>query len=208
MTNEHTHATVAQILDNMAAAYAGHSQYPLSHVGVALQSHRNNGGLALCPIPELAVIAASLLARRWEWDAEQEATATAKIRQAMREAESWQVKHDACEARRQMRRPAKCEAVDEINETLKNVIRNCELVTGVDMRDQPRIAGWAIASALCDGIVSTRSEGDDYECTPEEAADFASGYLWPDRFEPGFPEEETVIAWIQEVALVCGNNLD
>lgn len=77
---------VSQILDHLAGAYAGHSQYPLSHLGTALQCHRSNGGLALIPVAELAAAAAHILARQWEWDAEQEATATAEIRQAMRQA--------------------------------------------------------------------------------------------------------------------------
>ena len=207
MTIEHAQAAVAMILDNMAAAYAGHSQYPLSHVGMALQCHRANGGLALCSIPELAIIAAGLLARRWELEPQQEAHATACIREAMREAESRQVEHRAREARRQMRRPPKCEAVDFVRLACQQVIQNCELATGVDMRSYPALAGRALASAIEDGIVATRDEDDGYECTSEEAADFASGYLWPDRFEAGFSEESAVIAWIAEAANTCSLNL-
>jgi hypothetical protein len=81
------------------------------------------------------------------------------------------------------------------------------MATGFPMHDRPALAGLALASALSDGIVGTRLEGEDYECTPEEAADFASGYLWPDRFEAGFAEEGTVIAWIEEAANTCSLNL-
>jgi hypothetical protein len=207
MTTEHNEA-VSQILDHLAAAYAGHSQYSLSHLGTALQCHRHNGGWGLIPVAELAAAAASVLAERWEWEAEEEATATAEIRQAMRQAEKRQAEHDTREARRQMRRPAEFEAVDQIMETCRKVIRNCELTIGVPMQDEPALAGLALASALSDGIVRTRSEGEDYEeCTPEEAADFASGYLWPDRFEAGFAEESAVIAWIAEAANTCSLNL-
>jgi hypothetical protein len=52
------------------------------------------------------------------------------------------------------------------------------------------------------------AEEDDYECTPEEAAHYASGYLWPDRFEAGFAEESAVIGWIREAANTCSLNLD
>jgi hypothetical protein len=207
MSTEHNTA-VAQILDHLAAAYAGHSQYPLAHVGIALQGHRNNGGLALVPVAELAFDAATILARRWEWDEEQRDTATAEIRQAMREAEKRQAEHDAREARRRLRRPAECEAVDQVMETCRQVIRNCELAIGFPMQDEPALAGLALASALSDGIVSTRLDGEEYECTPEEAADFASGYLWPDRFEAGFAEESAVIGWIREAANTCSLNLD
>lgn len=206
MTTKYNTA-VAQILDNMAAAYAGHSQYPLAHLGVALQCHRNNGGLALCSVAELAATAADLLARRWELDEDQEARATAEIRQAMRAAEAKQAERDTREARRRMRRPAKFEAVDQVMETCRQVIWNCELATGIPMHDRPALAGRALASALSDGIVTTRSDGEDYECTPEEAADFASGHLWPDRFEAGFAEESCVIAWIEEAAIACSLNL-
>lgn len=106
-----------------------------------------------------------------------------------------------------MRTPAEFEAVDEVMETCRKVIRNCELAIGVPMQDEPALAGLALASALSDGIVTTRLEGEEYECTPEEAADFASGYLWPDRFEAGFSEESTVIAWIAEAANTCSLNL-
>ena len=85
MSTEHNEA-VLQILDHLAAAYAGHSQYPLSHVGIALQGHRANGGLALIPVAELAAAAAQILARRWEWDEQQRDTAKSEIRQAMRQA--------------------------------------------------------------------------------------------------------------------------
>lgn len=206
MSTEHNEA-VSQILDHLAAAYAGHSQYPLSHVGVALQGHRNNGGLALVPVTELAAVAAQILARRWEWDEQQRDTATAEIRQAMRAAEQRQLEHDAREARRRLRMPAECEAVDQVMETCKQVVRNLELVTGLRMQDHPMLAGWALASALSDGIVMPSAEEDDYECTPEEAADYASGYLWPDRFEAGFDEEAAVLEWIKEAADVCFGNL-
>jgi hypothetical protein len=206
-TEQNTVEIITSILDNMAAAYAGHSQYPLSHVGMALQGHRDNGGLALFPVAELAAVAAHILARRWEWDEQQRDTATAEIRQAMRQVEKQQLEHDAREARREMRRPEEFEPVDQVMETCRQVLRNLELATGLGMQDHPVLVGWALASALEDGIVSTRSEDDEYECTPEEAADFASGYLWPDRFEAGFGEEAAVIAWIAEVANTCSLNL-
>jgi hypothetical protein len=205
--NTELNGPVSQILDHLAAAYAGHSQYPLSHLGTALQCHRYNGGWGLIPVAELAAAAADILARRWEWDAEKEATATAEIRQAMRATEKSQLEHDTREKRRWLRRPAECEAVDQIMETCKQVLRNCEMATGFPMHDRPALAGLALASALSDGIVGTRLEGEDYECTPEEAADFASGYLWPDRFEAGFSEESAVIAWIAEAANTCSLNL-
>jgi hypothetical protein len=206
MTTEHNEA-VSQILDHLAAAYAGHSQYPLSHVGIALQGHRNNGGWGLIPVAEMAAAAAYILAQRWEWDQEQEATATAEIRQAMRQAEQRQQQHNTREERRRHRFPAECDDVDFIMETCRKVIRNCELAIGFPMQDEPALAGLALASALSDGIVRTRSEGEDYECTAEEAADFASGYLWPDRFEAGFSKESAVIAWIEEAANTCSLNL-
>lgn len=205
--NEHNEA-VSQILDHLAAAYAGHSQYPLSHVGMALQGHRNNGGLALFPVAELAAVAAHILARRWEWDEQQRDTATAEIRQAMRQVEKQQLEHDAREARRQMRRPEEFEPVDQVMETCRQVLRNCEMATGFSMDDLPALAGRALASALSDGIVATRRSGEDYECTPEEAADFASGYLWPDRFDAGFDEEAAVIYWIRQCAKACEANLN
>ena len=106
-----------------------------------------------------------------------------------------------------MRQPAEFEAVDQVMETCRQVMRNCEMATGFSMHDRPALAGRALASALEDGIVGTRLGGEDYECTPEEAADFASGYLWPDRFEAGFAEEAAVAQWIQQAAEACEANL-
>jgi hypothetical protein len=117
------------------------------------------------------------------------------------------VEHDTREKRRWMRQPAEFEAVDQVMETCRQVMRNCEMATGFSMHDRPALAGRALASALEDGIVGTRLGGEDYECTPEEAADFASGYLWPDRFEAGFADEAAVIEWIEQVAEACEANL-
>lgn len=55
-----------QILDHLAAAYGGHSQYSTADIGHAIRGHIRNQGWSPERAAEYAAQVAALLAERWE----------------------------------------------------------------------------------------------------------------------------------------------
>lgn len=74
---------VQEILDNLAAAFGGHSQYSLNHVSDAIVGHINNQGLAGDP-ESLAAEAAAVLEDRYGFDADETDEAAVVIAHGIR----------------------------------------------------------------------------------------------------------------------------
>ena len=66
-----THEWVVQILEHLAMAFGGHSQYSTREIGRALAGQMNNNGLRGDP-EQLAAFAAAELAMRWDDNREEE----------------------------------------------------------------------------------------------------------------------------------------
>lgn len=192
---------VKNLLDSLANAFGGSSQYSNADVGRALVGQSVNNGLEGGD-EELSQVAAALLAQQWSWTQETEDQHAAEILQAIAEERRKRQDAQAREDRKRLRWVG-CEEVDREMETCKRVVYLLGQLIG-DMRLLrllPRIAGMALACAMRDGDLDYDADDPHYDA--EKFADFASGALWPDRYKEGFKGEQEVRSWVLEMADAC-----
>jgi hypothetical protein len=197
MSTTYARYRTESIINHLAAAYGGDSQYNMADLGAALYRQRRSGLLEGSDT-DLASVAADIIA---EAHAMTDETRDEHLQQIL-DAMCWEAAADAekaeTEARRQARKPAILvpSDADYQRAVCRKIVTNLQTTIGTDMEAHPRIVGMALASAIEDG---------DAENYPEALADHASSVIWPARHDDGFPPqlETACLQWIEEVAAAC-----